>query len=145
MGTDICLPVAKYSYATGLCANNTSPWSHVTSTSLFIIVKGTDKSFKDEKLMLRIVQGNEVLVRPRWYGVPQGGATDQAQESLNVSAYIDKAVAVKSCAQSRGESISMQQLPIFGITKDSILALRYTMQENVVGRQLTDGLILLIH
>lgn len=63
MGTDICLPVGKYSHATGVRDNNTVPWSHLASTSLFIIVKGTDSAaVKDEKLMLRIVQGSDVLV-----------------------------------------------------------------------------------
>lgn len=62
MGTDICLPVGKYSHATGVRANNTVPWNHLASPNLFIIVKGTDKAAQDEKLMLRIVQGNDVLV-----------------------------------------------------------------------------------
>lgn len=65
MGTDICLPVARYSHAVGLHADGTVSWTHINSSSLFIILKGTDKDATrlDDKLMLRIVQANDVLVR----------------------------------------------------------------------------------
>lgn len=63
MGSDICLPVAKYSHAIGLRDDNTVPWTHVSSSNLFVIVKGTDKDMQDEKLVLRVVQASEVLVR----------------------------------------------------------------------------------
>lgn len=64
MGTDICFPVARYSHAVGLRADGTVSWTHITSSNLFIILKGTDKDVTDDKLMLRIVQANDVLVRP---------------------------------------------------------------------------------
>lgn len=65
MGTDICLPVAKNSHATGV-HGNTIQWTHILSSNLFIILKGSDQQIGDEKLMLRIVQANDVLVRFRY-------------------------------------------------------------------------------
>lgn len=62
MGADICFAVARYSHATGLRTDNKVSWTHIDTPNLFIVVKGTGHSFKDEKLMLRIVQRNDVLV-----------------------------------------------------------------------------------
>ena len=62
MGTDICLPVAKYSHAVGLRPDKSVDWSHISSSNLFVILQGTDGSTRDEKLKLRVVQAAEDLV-----------------------------------------------------------------------------------
>lgn len=69
MATDLCLPVLKYSHATGVRADNTIPWTHLQATNLFAIVKGIDTKHPDGrlkpdgKLNMRIVHDNSVLVR----------------------------------------------------------------------------------
>lgn len=60
------------------------------------------------------------------------GHTDCVQESLDVGTYIDKAVEARRSAQSTGMTIYMEQLPIFGITKDTVLAVRYTLSDGKV-------------
>lgn len=62
MATDICLPVLKYSHAIGM-RDNTVPWTHITASDLFVIVKGVATQVVDGRLTLRIVQGTKVLVR----------------------------------------------------------------------------------
>jgi len=64
MGADICFSLRKYSHASGTRTDGSIPWTHISSNNLFIIVKGTDRSIANEQLTLRIVQGNDVLVRP---------------------------------------------------------------------------------
>ena len=62
MGSDFCFPLTKYSHAIGLRDDKTVPWNHVTSSNIFVIVKGVDKGIKDETLTLRVVLASDVLV-----------------------------------------------------------------------------------
>ena len=62
MATDICFPVLKFSYATGVRSDNSIPWTHLTASNIFVIVKGTETNVEDGKLSMRIVQANSVLV-----------------------------------------------------------------------------------
>ena len=59
---DLCLSVLKLSYATGVREDNTIPWTHLTASDIFVVVKGKDVEIADQQLGLRIVQGTTVLV-----------------------------------------------------------------------------------
>ena len=69
MATDLCHPIVKYSHATGVRPDNSIPWSHLQSENLYAIIKGTDthhddgRLCPDGKLIMRIVDGTNVLVR----------------------------------------------------------------------------------
>ena len=62
MATDVCFPILKFSYATGVRSDNTIPWTHLTASNIFVIVKGAKTQVEDGQLTMRIVQANTVLV-----------------------------------------------------------------------------------
>ena len=47
------------------------------------------------------------------------------QERLNVAQHIDSAKEARRGSEAHGIRLETEQLPIFGITKDALLALRY--------------------
>ncbi|KAK3707761.1 hypothetical protein LTR37_011938 [Vermiconidia calcicola] len=113
---DLCLSVLKLSYATGVREDNTIPWTHLTASDIFVVVKGKDVEIADQQLGLRIVQGTTVL------------------ESLDVARYVDKAVEARRRSEQAGITPQVEQLPIFGITKDSLIALRYRLEDGKARR-----------
>ena len=56
------------------------------------------------------------------------------QESIDVADYVDKAVEARRGAELAGVTPQVEQLPIFGITKESLLALRYRLSDGQVPR-----------
>ena len=62
MATDICLPILKFSYATGVRGDNTIPWTHLSATDVFVLVNGTNSNDPNSQLTMRVVQGNNALV-----------------------------------------------------------------------------------
>ncbi|KAK3714077.1 hypothetical protein LTR37_008106 [Vermiconidia calcicola] len=111
---DLCLSVLKLSYATGVREDNTIPWTHLTASDIFVLVKGKDVGIADQQLDLRIVQGTTVLV--------------------GLTRYIDKAVEARRRSEQAGITPQVEQLPIFGITKDSLIALRYRLEDGKARR-----------
>ncbi|KAF2858659.1 hypothetical protein K470DRAFT_272240 [Piedraia hortae CBS 480.64] len=120
--TDLCLPVLKYSYATGVRPDNTIPWTHLQASSLFAVVRGVEtrsadgRLHPDGQLSLTLVQGTKVL------------------ESIDVAQYVDAAREARHGAEKAGVVPSTEQLPIFGITKHSLLAIRYKLQNGQARR-----------
>ena len=54
------------------------------------------------------------------------------QESLNISDYIDMAKETRRGAEHAGIHPQIEQLPIFGLTKDALFALRYRLDDGQV-------------
>ena len=52
------------------------------------------------------------------------------QESIDVGTYIRDAIAVRR--NSATQTMSVEQLPIFGITKEALLAIRYRLRDGQV-------------
>ncbi|KXT09915.1 hypothetical protein AC579_8000 [Pseudocercospora musae] len=100
---DICFPITKFSHATGLI-NNQIPWDHISGNNLDVLVQGS--SIVGRSLTLRVIQGTADL------------------EHVDIGSYIDAALEVR---RQEGNSLALEQLPIFGITKESLFAIRYTV------------------
>ncbi|KAI7162537.1 hypothetical protein KC343_g4325 [Hortaea werneckii] len=113
MATQLSLPVIKYSHALGVRPDNTPPWSHILGDNLYVIVKGADTKTDDGrlqpdgKLNMTIMEGNRLL------------------ESVDIAGLVDEALAARSGAERVGVMPAVEQLPIFGITREALLALRY--------------------
>ncbi|KAK0337927.1 hypothetical protein LTR02_001679 [Friedmanniomyces endolithicus] len=107
MAADLCFPLLKYSHAVGMSPDNTIPWNHLQASDLFVIVTGKNTHLVDGLLTLRVVQGNRVL------------------ESIDVASYVDASRAARRGAEQHGVTPQLEQLPIFGMTKEALLALRY--------------------
>ncbi|KAK3678508.1 hypothetical protein LTR78_001805 [Recurvomyces mirabilis] len=127
MATDLCLRVLKFSHALGVRADNTIPWTHLQASDIFAVVRGKDTQIADGQLSLDVVQGTTVL------------------ETLNVAQYIDAAQQARRGAESHGVRLETEQLPIFGITKDALLALRYRHEPDGKVRQFATLVIKLTH
>ncbi|KAK3645772.1 hypothetical protein LTR56_008959 [Elasticomyces elasticus] len=109
MATDLCLPLLKYSFAVGAREDKTIPWNHIQADDIYVVVSGNkDAHNPDEKLDLRVVQGVRVL------------------DSIDISQLIDQAIQTRRSLEEHGIAPHIEQLPIFGMTKDALLALRYT-------------------
>ncbi|KAK1053682.1 hypothetical protein LTR74_016188 [Friedmanniomyces endolithicus] len=107
MATDLCFPLLKYSHAVGMSPDNTIPWNHLQASDLFVVVTGKNTHLVDGLLTLRVVHGNRVL------------------ESIDVASYVDASRAARRGAEQHGVTPQLEQLPIFGMTKEALLALRY--------------------
>ncbi|KAK0313765.1 hypothetical protein LTR01_002022 [Friedmanniomyces endolithicus] len=107
MATDLCLPLLKYSHTIGMSTDNTIPWIHLQASDLFVIVTGKNTHIVDGLLTLRVVQGNRVL------------------ESIDIAQYVDASRDARRGAEQHGVTPQLEQLPIFGMTKEALLALRY--------------------
>ena len=62
MATNLCLPLTKYSHATGVQSDNSVSWTHLIASDIVVIVKGTNTHVVDGELELRIIRGNSILV-----------------------------------------------------------------------------------
>ncbi|KAI7552423.1 hypothetical protein KC331_g1896 [Hortaea werneckii] len=113
MATQLSLPVLKYSHALGVRPDNTPPWSHILGDNLYVIVKGTDTKTDDGrlqpdgKLNMTIMEGTRLL------------------ESVDIAGLVDDALAARRGAERVGVMPAVEQLPIFGISREALLALRY--------------------
>ena len=132
MATDICLPVLKFSHATGVRSDHTIPWTHISASNLFVIVKGSDTHVRDGHLELRIVQGNQILVRIRPLPEQVVDSLTSIQESVDIASYVENAINTRRGSEQAGLRPQVEQLPIFGITKESLLALRYRLEDDQV-------------
>ena len=64
MAIDMCLPLAKYSYATGCDSKtNTIPWEHLSAVDIFVVIKGEGSNDATGPLSLKIIHTTKVLVR----------------------------------------------------------------------------------
>lgn len=60
-------------------------------------------------------------------------ATDGViQESINIADLVDRAISARQGSQQAGITPQIEQLPIFGITKDALLAFRYRLDDGQV-------------
>ncbi|KAK5127694.1 hypothetical protein LTR08_004339 [Meristemomyces frigidus] len=122
MATDLCHPILKYSHATGVRSDSSIPWSHLQAEDLFIILKGIDTHYPDGrlhldgKLSMRIVDGTNAL------------------ETVDLAHYIDLSIDARRGAEQVGVTPQIEQLPIFGITKEALLALRYRLDDGQARR-----------
>ncbi|RMY56694.1 hypothetical protein D0863_12888 [Hortaea werneckii] len=113
MATQLSLPVIKYSHALGVRPDNTPPWSHILGDNLYVIVKGADTKTDDGRLQpdgkldMTVMEGNRLL------------------ESVDIAGLVDEALAARRGAERVGVMPAVEQLPIFGITREALLALRY--------------------
>lgn len=62
MAADMCVAVVKYSYASGVRADNTIPWTHIIASDVYLLLKGEDTHIQNGKLSMHVVQRNSVLV-----------------------------------------------------------------------------------
>ncbi|KAF7191202.1 hypothetical protein HII31_07225 [Pseudocercospora fuligena] len=100
---DICFPIIKFSHATGLI-DNQIPWDHISGKNLDVLIQGSSRIGRS--LTLRVIQGTTDL------------------EHVDIGSYIDAALEVR---RQEGNSVALERLPIFGITKESLFAIRYTV------------------
>ncbi|GAB1742936.1 hypothetical protein NU219Hw_g8638t1 [Hortaea werneckii] len=113
MATQLSLSVLKYSHALGVRPDNTPPWSHILGDNLYVVVNGADTKTDDGrlqpdgKLNMTIMEGNRML------------------ESVDIAGLIDDALVARRGAERVGVMPAVEQLPIFGITREALLALRY--------------------
>ena len=56
------------------------------------------------------------------------------QESIDVARYIDASRDARRGAEQHGVTPQLDQLPIFGMTKEALLALRYRPADGQVSR-----------
>jgi len=63
MAADMCVAVGKYSHAIGVKPDNSIPWTHVSASDVFLVLKGKDTHIQNGQLILQVVQGNTALVR----------------------------------------------------------------------------------
>jgi hypothetical protein len=62
MVVNVRVIVAKYSHALGENPDRTVSWTHLTSSSVFLVLKGEDTHIQNGQLCMQIVQGNAALV-----------------------------------------------------------------------------------
>ncbi|EME50114.1 hypothetical protein DOTSEDRAFT_20500 [Dothistroma septosporum NZE10] len=112
MTIDICLPLVKYSYAIGCDkSTNSIPWDHLSAVDLFVVIKGQGTNNGTGPLVMNIIHATKVL------------------EKVDIDQYIERAVRTRVAIEREGTSANIEQLPIFGITKDNLLALRYRLKD----------------
>lgn len=58
--------------------------------------------------------------------------TDMIQETIRCSELIDNAMETRRLLQQAGSTPHIEQLPIFGICKDMLLAIRYRLSDGQV-------------
>jgi hypothetical protein len=129
MGTNICLPFLKFSHAAGVRNDNSIPWVHVTADDLVVVVKG---DVNNTHLVMRVLQRNRVLVCARRSYGTSWAANMYHQEDLDIGRYIDSAAQTRQRFRQASVNASVDQLPIFGLTKGPLLALRYRQSDGQV-------------
>ncbi|CAK4033551.1 Hypothetical predicted protein [Lecanosticta acicola] len=107
MPIDITLPLHKYSYAPGKPEGPLS-WTHLYDGDLFLLLRGDGERPHRGALTLQIVHATKV------------------KEQINVGDLVDQAFDMRRRHyEAGGGDIQNDHLPIFGITKDSALAIRW--------------------
>ncbi|EME89272.1 uncharacterized protein MYCFIDRAFT_170756 [Pseudocercospora fijiensis CIRAD86] len=98
--------LTSFSHATGL-TNNQIAWDHISSKELYSLIlrAGPPYNYSYE--------------------------TDEDQEHVDIGSYIDAALEMRQQDRQDGDSLALEQLPIFGITKESLFAIRYTVNGEV--------------
>lgn len=107
---------------------------------------------RDDALTMRVFQGTTVLVNSpriplcslltfpvstslRLHRATVAYVICTQQESLNVGQYIDRAVDARRKSAEAGVTVKVEQLPIFGITKENLLAIRYRLESGEVSHR----------
>ncbi|KAI5370582.1 hypothetical protein Slin14017_G014610 [Septoria linicola] len=102
---DLCLPLMKYSYAEADTAQDPIIWNHYTAVGLCVLLRGDNDGHG--ALQMDIIEKTTT------------------KETVDLAHHIDIANASRRNAKQPGLSIKIEQLPIFGITRDVLLALRF--------------------
>lgn len=139
MAADLCLPILKLSRATNAHSNDAVSWSHLTSADLYLTIQGDDVA--NTKLRMCIVERNNVLVSHSTPIRKGCHISPSDQESLHLGSSIDAALEAQRRAQQNGVDLPSEQLPIFGMTKDALLALRYNTPKSEVGRSMHPSVV----
>ncbi|KAK5166904.1 uncharacterized protein LTR77_007633 [Saxophila tyrrhenica] len=108
MAAGICLPVLKFSHATSAPNESNIPWVHVASVDLFVTVDGDGDG---TELKMQIIQRNTIL------------------DSVDIGAFVDEAIRMCNYNADQQSPVPYDQLPIFGMTKDVLLAVRYRQRD----------------
>ncbi|KAK6442782.1 hypothetical protein LTR95_000985 [Oleoguttula sp. CCFEE 5521] len=112
MAMNIGLDCLKFSHATGMTAEGAIAWTHFTAPGLHLAIR----SGASDELMLQLILGNDVM------------------ESIDIGALVDRAMQARHGSQQAGVTAQIEQLPIFGIAKDALLALRYRLPDGQARR-----------
>ncbi|OQN98433.1 hypothetical protein B0A48_15703 [Cryoendolithus antarcticus] len=113
MAINIGVDCLKFSHATGMTPEGAIAWTHFTAPGLHLAIRsGT----ADDDLMLKLILGNDVM------------------ESIEIGALVDRAMQARRGSQQAGVTAQIEQLPIFGIAKDALLALRYRLADGQARR-----------
>ncbi|GIZ39584.1 hypothetical protein CKM354_000296300 [Cercospora kikuchii] len=105
---DLCLPLAKYSYAESEKVHSSVQWTHYSAAGLCLLVQGTAGGHGE--LSLHVVERTTVM------------------ESLDIARYVDRASDMRHYARQAGSVLRTDQLPIFAIAKQPNVALRLQLQ-----------------
>ena len=54
------------------------------------------------------------------------------QESVDIASYVDHAIETRRQSQQAGSTLHIEQLSIFGIFKEPLMALRYRLSDGKV-------------
>ncbi|OQO03908.1 hypothetical protein B0A48_10550 [Cryoendolithus antarcticus] len=113
MAVDIGIDCLKFSHATGMTPEGAIAWTHFTAPGLHLAVRSGTAG---DDLVLRLILGNDVM------------------ESIEIGALVDRAMQARHGSQQAGVTAQIEQLPIFGIAKDALLALRYRLADGQARR-----------
>nr|OQO27801.1 hypothetical protein B0A51_04614 [Rachicladosporium sp. CCFEE 5018] len=113
MAINIGVDCLKFSHATGMTPEGAIAWTHFTAPGLHLAIRnGT----AEDDLMLQLILGNDVM------------------ESIEIGSLVDRALQARHGSQQAGVTAQIEQLPIFGIAKDALLALRYRLPDGQARR-----------
>ncbi|KAF2171254.1 hypothetical protein M409DRAFT_50719 [Zasmidium cellare ATCC 36951] len=116
MAVELCLQAAKYSYLDDPNASSKGRWTHMQHNNLAVLLKGNETS---GAMVMTIVSGTSTL------------------ETIDIGTNVDYALSARRTAAQRGlDGIRTEQLPIYGMTKDAALALRYRLFDSGVTRRI---------
>lgn len=132
MAFDLCLQLAKYSHVDNLETSGKDKWTHLVHHDMFVLLKGNESS---GAVVLTIIAGNSKLVSKARTNIVLKPRLTHRKETIDIGTYVDHALSARRSAEQRGlDSIRTDQLPIFCITKDAALALRYRLFDTGVVR-----------
>ncbi|KAK4506601.1 hypothetical protein PRZ48_000333 [Zasmidium cellare] len=116
MAIDLCLPVVKFSHVDNLDSSGKGQWNHVQNSDLFVVLQGHGMR---GPMTMKIVVGTSNL------------------EVIDIGTYVDTALNARRAAEQRGlTDVPTDHLPIFGMTKEAALALRYRLFDADVTRRI---------
>lgn len=126
MAIDITISLVKYSHASPPPPGGQLHWEHLFPGDLFLLLRGEGERPHGGALTCQVVYGSKVVVSLSW---PVSHVTERAltsaQEHIDIAACVDRASNVSSRLRSLGVKVQREQLPIFGIVKDAVLAIRH--------------------